>query len=785
MASAAEAQPPAYKRWVLAEGAVSDYFTEEILIANPNGAPANVAITLLPESGPAPPVQNIVVPASSRYTFRVNQFFTAPASVGAIVESADQPIVVERSMYWARGQRRGGHNSQGVAAPSDKWYLAEGALNMFNTFVLISNGATTPADVRVTFLREQGAPITATFTIAGNGRKTIFVNQDFPQIDTSFSVVVEQTDGRATIVVERAMYWNGEEGGHGSTAVTAPHETWLFAEGATAGNASFFFQTYLLLANPGNVAAAVTIDFFRDVGGPVRYETTVAPNSRRTLSLHDLPFEPNDVAELAAAAFSIKVTSTQPILAERSMYWSSNGITFVDGHNTPGVNEEASKWVFAEGRQGRFADSGGLNYDSYFLFSNSTASALRIKGTFVREDATGIVRYFNVNPTSRFTLLASQYPELSNQRFAAFFETVDGAGAPTTQTFVAERAVYWGDGYFGGHGATGTPWPSAATVATPPIADLTPTVTGITPTHGRVTGGTRVTITGTKFTQFTRVDFGDRPATAIDHVNATQMIVTAPAGGAVGPVAVRAINDGFPTGSLANAFIYDAVVPTLSVDVTLAFGDSFTAGATWFMCDMGGTLMPCRSEDSNAGYPGRLRSLLQARYPAQTFQVQAQGVSGECATKPLCVPSAPQSGLTRLPTTLSAEQDLVMILEGENDLAGGVSVSTIVAALRTMINTARDAGKHVIISSLPPIKPDERPGRTGYKVPPERIAALNDAIADLSGELDVPRVDLIAAFGSNYAPLLSIDGQHPNAAGYQRMAEAIRDRIVQLFEIRP
>ena len=32
----------------------------------------------------------------------------------------------------------------------------------------------------------------------------------------------------------------------------APSTTWLFAEGVCGGDASFNFQTYLLLANPGH-----------------------------------------------------------------------------------------------------------------------------------------------------------------------------------------------------------------------------------------------------------------------------------------------------------------------------------------------------------------------------------------------------------------------------------------------------------------------------------------------------------------------------------------------------
>jgi uncharacterized protein (TIGR03437 family) len=74
---------------------------------------------------------------------------------------------------------------------------------------------------------------------------------------------------------------------------------------------------------------------------------------------------------------------------------------------------------------------------------------------------------------------------------------------------------------------------------TPPPA---PAVTGLSPTNGPVTGTTTVAITGTNFIPpaggQVSVSFGGRAATVVT-VSPTSIVCTAPAGAAVGPVAVQ------------------------------------------------------------------------------------------------------------------------------------------------------------------------------------------------------------------------------------------------------
>ncbi len=566
-----QAQPAKYTYWILAEGAANSFFDEEILIGNPNASPASVKITLLPEGGAPVVVPTFQVLATSRYTFNIKQQVPQlPGSMSAVVESVDgMPLVVERTMTWGLGERRGGHNSPGVLATSPTWYLAEGTTGFFNTFILITNpDPARDAQVEVKYLRQFSGPVTQPLVVPKNGRTTIWVNagldldhdgQAETMLGEPFSTVVRSTNG-VNVAVERAMYWNDFEGGHESAAVTAPHTTWLFAEGNTGGDPAFSWDTYLLIANPQNTVANITVTFFRRDGGPLTYETTVDPLKRRTLQIGGLDVDKDGTPDLASASFGAKIESTNgvPVVAERAMYWSSLGISFTEGHNTPGVNAEALKWAFADGAEARI-DALPISYTSFFLLSNSSASVLKLKATFVREDGKGIVRTFDVPAQSRFTLPTAAYPELRRQRFSAFLESTNEV------PFVAERAVYWGAGFYGGHASVGTPWDGA--IGTPPAVTFVPTVTSVNPNTGPLAGGTVVTIRGTNFLEpqagpgsGTRVKFGALDAASVTIVDDTTLTATTPAGAQAGAVDVVVsnthIDPAWPAATVTNGFTY-------------------------------------------------------------------------------------------------------------------------------------------------------------------------------------------------------------------------------------
>ena len=130
------------------------------------------------------------------------------------------------------------------------------------------------------------------------------------------------------------------------------------------------------------------------------------------------------------------------------------------------------------------------------------------------------------------------------------------------------------------------------------------------------------------------------------------------------------------TACLTGGFTYDQPPPTepfITVDTSLAFGDSVTWGQGCRTVEMfpGVFMTRCDGDDRVAApYPTVLRSLLAARYPQQTISVVGAGVPGECVTVSGCS-STSSSGVGRLPGSLTSSTDLVVLLQGVNDLNVG------------------------------------------------------------------------------------------------------------------
>jgi hypothetical protein len=326
----------------LAEGATGTFFDTRYAIANPNAAPATVAIRLALDGGGIER-RNVWIEPGRQVTIDSRAQGLGTASFSGVFES-DLRVVVDRLMTWsdAAGIPYGSHAETSSAAPATSWFLAEGSTVLgFQLFYLLQNPQDTPTIATIRYLLPSGAPIVRTYQLPAQSRTTVYVNTVSGLESTDVSAEITATQ---PIAVERAMYRSsgGEVFalGHAAAAVAAPAASWFFGEGATGP----FFDTYLLLANPSAQAATVQVDYLRDQGGSVSRTYAVPANSRFSVYVDGEP-------GMDGASFGTRVTSTVPIVAERAMYWAGGFFDYYEGHVSAGATQTGSRWGLALGEE--------------------------------------------------------------------------------------------------------------------------------------------------------------------------------------------------------------------------------------------------------------------------------------------------------------------------------------------------------------------------------------------------------------------------------------------------
>jgi hypothetical protein len=199
--------------WFHAEGATGSLFDTFILLANPHHFATRVTVTFITDTG-VTVTREKRVPARGRLTINIEDESPelASANVSTRVHSIDHAIVSERAMYWGTTGTgwREAHNSFGVPASRVKWGLAEGRAGgdrEYQTYVLVSNTTANDADLKVTFIREDGAAFEKTYSAEAGERLNIPASALPELADSNFATIVESIN-RVPINVESAIYWN-------------------------------------------------------------------------------------------------------------------------------------------------------------------------------------------------------------------------------------------------------------------------------------------------------------------------------------------------------------------------------------------------------------------------------------------------------------------------------------------------------------------------------------------------------------------------------------------------
>jgi hypothetical protein len=325
--------------WYFAEGATSGPFDLFYLLQNPTDQVADVDIRFLQPGGAAPVTRTYHLTPRSRTTIPVDDIDELEqAEVSAQFTSTNGvPIIAERSMYFSSVLPFwGGTGSAGVTAPAKEWFLAEGATGSFFTmFVLIANPTDQPANVKVTYMLDNGAPIVKTYPVGANSRFGVNVGLEHERLANA--AVASRYESDVPIIVERTMWWPGDPSqwteGHNSFGVTSTGTKWALAEGEAAGPLNT--ATFILIANTSSFAGEAKVTLLFEDAPEISQTIPLAPNSRQTVTI-DGPFATAIGKRFSTVVESLGATPAQ-IVIERAMYSDARGMSWSAGSNAVGT----------------------------------------------------------------------------------------------------------------------------------------------------------------------------------------------------------------------------------------------------------------------------------------------------------------------------------------------------------------------------------------------------------------------------------------------------------------
>ncbi|MBU1671246.1 MAG: hypothetical protein KKF41_05870 [Actinobacteria bacterium] len=405
---------PPRSAWYLAEGTTAWGFDTYLRVMNPNDTPVTARVTYMTDTGPqARP--DLSLPAMSGTTINPSEDIGVRDFSTTVVCLEGMPIAADRTMSWTGpgAPSPEAHSSVGVTEPGRSWYLPEGSSAWgFECWLLIGNPNDSEAECTVTYMTEGSGPLSFVKRVPAGGRATFNMFDDIGAADASIKV-----ESDLPVVPERAMYRNNRRAGHDSIGVHATSCDWYLAEGTTAWG----FESYVLVQNPGDGPASVTLTAMTP-DGPVALEPFVMdPQSRRTLRMSEM---------LPGCDFSLKVHSDAPVAVERAMYWDSGSGEAC--HDSVGIASPRSAFYLADGRT-----SGGC--ETWILVQNPNGEPVGVEISYLTETGESNVTFTGTVPADSRNSY-SMAERLPDGVASVLVRSLDG-GRP----IVVERAMYWND----------------------------------------------------------------------------------------------------------------------------------------------------------------------------------------------------------------------------------------------------------------------------------------------------------------------------------------------------
>jgi hypothetical protein len=430
------------RSYYFAEGTTRDNaedgtYQEWVTLQNPGDEDAEVELTYMLEDG-STEVRDYTVEASSRLTVDVQSDVGLDRDVSVKVKS-DKSILAERPMYFNyRNKWTGGHVVMGVPEPSSLFYFAEGTTRdnpvdgTFEEWLCIQNPNDQDTRVEITYMLGTGETMTTEHVVQATSRKTVDVMLEIGK-DRDVSVLLESD---LPIVAERPMYFDYHgawPGGHVTSGSRGPQGAQYFAEGCTREG----FEEWLCIQNPGEKTAEVELTYQVSGEGEKTETVQVGPTTRHTVDVAGAVGLNKDV--------SVALSSDNPIIAERPMYFNYHG-QWPGGHDVMGAANPASTIYFAEGTT-RYNPVDGY-FEEWICIQNPGEVKAEVDITFMKTDGEEVDYSITVDPNDRKTVNVNDVLGLD----------VDSAiRIVSDQPVVAERPMYFDYHGFatGGHDSTG------------------------------------------------------------------------------------------------------------------------------------------------------------------------------------------------------------------------------------------------------------------------------------------------------------------------------------------
>jgi hypothetical protein len=294
--------------WYCAEGTSNPNgrADETLYLANVGDSTAHATISVSSGNGHAPATRAVTVGPRATTALAVSSIAATP-NPGVTVESTGGRLAV------SHGVRAEGDLAVGPCAPdvASSWHFAEGTTRQGIELTLaLYNPLRQDAIVDISFLTPEGPQIPDHLQGVVVPAQTQVTYSLDDQLGRQPLVSTEVVARRGSVVAEQSMAFDGTTGSRGiglTLGAEQVSKVWYFPTGGQSARLTQGFT----IANPGNVAANVTVKISLD--GGVKVEPI-------QLNLPDHSATPIDMGRVPPnIGYSVTITSDQPLSAETLM----------------------------------------------------------------------------------------------------------------------------------------------------------------------------------------------------------------------------------------------------------------------------------------------------------------------------------------------------------------------------------------------------------------------------------------------------------------------------------